>query len=311
MSARQGTQPKAVPGRTGSGTAQAAPLVESRRRAHGIVTIALARPEARNGLSQAMLAALQGAIDAAGADAGVRAVVLAASGPVFCAGHDLKEMTAHRADPDGGRAFTAVLMHQCATLMRSIVRCPKPVIAAVEGMATAAGCQLVATCDLAVASTTARFATPGVNIGLFCSTPMVALSRNVPRKRAMEMLLLGETLGPREAADYGLVNRVVPEGQALDEALHLARTLASKPPATLAIGKEAFYRQIEMSLADAYDHAAGVMVENMMNAESKEGIGAFVEKRAPDWEKAAHAASDRHGCSGSGARRGRPARKRP
>jgi enoyl-CoA hydratase/carnithine racemase len=144
----------------------------------------------------------------------------------------------------------------------------------------------VATCDLAGASETARFATPGVNIGLFCSTPMVALSRNVPRKRAMEMLLLGETLDADQAADYGLVNRVVPGGAALDEALNLARTLASRPPVTLAIGKEAFYRQIEMSLADAYDYAAGAMVENMMHAESEEGIGAFLEKRAPDWNKA-------------------------
>jgi enoyl-CoA hydratase/carnithine racemase len=160
------------------------------------------------------------------------------------------------------------------------------VIAAVEGVATAAGCQLVATCDLAIASEAARFATPGVNIGLFCSTPMVALSRNVPRKRAMEMLLLGEMLGPNEAADYGLVNRVVPAGAAVQEALALARTLASKPPATLAIGKEAFYRQVEMSLAEAYDYASGIMVENMMHGESKEGIGAFLEKRAPDWGKA-------------------------
>ena len=177
-------------------------------------------------------------------------------------------------------------MHQCSKLMRSIVQCPKPVIAAVEGTATAAGCQLVATCDLAVASETATFATPGVNIGLFCSTPMVALSRNVTRKRAMEMLLLGEMLSAREAAEYGLVNRVVPAGKAMDEAMQLAGVIASKPPATLAIGKEAFYRQIEMSLADAYDYAAGVMVENMMHAESKEGIGAFIEKRTPDWDKA-------------------------
>jgi enoyl-CoA hydratase/carnithine racemase len=310
MSAGEGTLARAAPGRTG-GTAAAASLVESRCREPGIMTITLARPEARNSLSEAMLAAMQSAIDEASADASVRAVVISARGPVFCAGHDLKELTAHRADPDGGRAFTAVLMRQCATLMRSIVRCPKPVIAAVEGVATAAGCQLVATCDLAVASATARFATPGVDIGLFCSTPMVALSRNVPRKRAMEMLLLGEMLGPREAADYGLVNRVVPEGAALDEALGLARILASKPPATLAIGKEAFYQQIEMALADAYDYAAGAMVENMMNAESKEGIGAFVEKRAPEWDKAkGGSASDRQGCSGS-ARRGRAARKRP
>jgi enoyl-CoA hydratase/carnithine racemase len=176
-------------------------------------------------------------------------------------------------------------MRQCAKLMRAIVRCPKPVIAAVQGTAQAAGCQLVATCDLAVAAEEATFCTPGVNIGLFCSTPMVALSRNVARKRAMEMLLLGELLPAREAAEYGLVNRVVPAGRVMEEALAFAEAIASKPPATLAIGKEAFYRQIEMPLADAYDYAAGVMVENMMHAESKEGIGAFIAKRTPVWDK--------------------------
>jgi enoyl-CoA hydratase/carnithine racemase len=284
MPARQRPSVGAAPVRARAAT-PAAPLVVSERREPGILVLTLARPDARNSLSQAMLAELQSAIDGAAADAGVRSVVIAATGPTFCAGHDLRELTAHRADPDGGRAFTALLMRACAKLMRSVVRCPKPAIAAVEGVATAAGCQLVATCDLAVASTTARFATPGVNIGLFCSTPMVALSRNVPRKRAMEMLLLGEMLGPHEAAEFGLVNRVVPEGEALNAALDLARTLASKPPATLAIGKEAFYRQVEMPLAEAYDYAAEVMVENMMHAESKEGIGAFLDKRAPDWDK--------------------------
>jgi enoyl-CoA hydratase/carnithine racemase len=266
-------------------TGSRATLLESESRA-GVLILTLARPETRNSLSQAMIEAMQGAIDAASQDAALRAVVVTARGTAFCAGHDLKELTAHRADADGGRAFTQLLMHQCSKLMRSIVQCPKPVIAAVEGTATAAGCQLVATCDLAVASETARFATPGVNIGLFCSTPMVALSRNVTRKRAMEMLLLGEMLSAREAAEYGLVNRVVPAGTAMDEALKLGGVIASKPPATLAIGKEAFYRQIEMSLADAYDYAADVMVENMMHAESKEGIGAFIEKRTPDWDKA-------------------------
>jgi enoyl-CoA hydratase/carnithine racemase len=176
-------------------------------------------------------------------------------------------------------------MRQCAKLMRTIVHCPKPVIAAVQGTAQAAGCQLVATCDLAVAAEEATFCTPGVNIGLFCSTPMVALSRNVSRKRAMEMLLLGDLLPARDAAEYGLVNRVVPGPRVLDEALALASVIASKPPATVAIGKEAFYRQIEMPLADAYDYAAGVMVENMMHAESEEGIGAFLEKRTPVWGK--------------------------
>lgn len=260
-------------------------LLESERRA-GVMILTLARPQARNSLSEAMLAALQDAVDAASQDTEVRVVVIAGKGAAFCAGHDLKELTAHRADADGGRGFTERLMRQCAKLMRSIVQCPKPVIAVVEGAATAAGCQLVATCDLAVASETAGFATPGVNIGLFCSTPMVALSRNVPRKRAMEMLLLGEMLSAREAAEHGLVNRVVQAGKAMDEALALAELVASKPPVTLAIGKQAFYRQVEMSLADAYEYAAGVMVENMMHRESKEGIGAFLDKRPPDWDKA-------------------------
>ena len=201
-----------APARREAESGTPAVLVESERRDGTALVLTLARPEARNSLSEAMLAALQGAIDAASADAGVRAVVIAGKGPAFCAGHDLRELTRHRSDPDGGRAFTERLMRACSDLMQSIVRCPKPVIAAVEGVATAAGCQLVATCDLAVASEAARFATPGVNIGLFCSTPMVALSRNVPRKRAMEMLLLGEMLSAREAAEYGLVNRVVPPG---------------------------------------------------------------------------------------------------
>jgi enoyl-CoA hydratase/carnithine racemase len=271
--------------RAGAAGGASGATVEIERPEARVLVLTLARPEARNSLSRAMLAALQGAIDAASADTEVRAVVIAGKGPVFCAGHDLRELTQHRSDADGGRCFTELLMRECATFMQSLLRCPKPVIAAVEGVATAAGCQLVATCDLAVASETARFATPGVNIGLFCSTPMVALSRNVPRKRAMEMLLLGEMLSAREAAEHGLVNRVVPAGKVLDAALGLARTVASKPPVTVAIGKEAFYRQMEMSLADAYDYAAGVMVENMMHAESEEGIGAFLHKRTPDWNK--------------------------
>ena len=260
------------------------PLLEISRLDSTLV-LTLARPEARNSLSAPLIEALQHAIDGASQDAAVRAIVIAAKGSVFSAGHDLKELTAHREDTDGGRAFTKLLMHQCSKLMRSIVQCPKPVIAAVEGTATAAGCQLVASCDLAVASEKAEFGTPGVNIGLFCSTPMVALSRNIPRKQAMQMLLLGERMGARDAAAHGLVNKVVSPGKAVEGALEMARMIASKPPATLAIGKEAFYRQLEMSLADAYDYAAGVMVENMMHAESKEGIGAFIEKRDPDWTK--------------------------
>jgi len=258
--------------------------LEIERRA-GVLLLRLARPERRNSLSEAMLAALQAAIDGAAEDPGVRSVLIAAKGTAFCAGHDLKELTAHRRDGDRGRAYFELLMRQCAKLMRSIVRCPKPVIAAVQGTAQAAGCQLVATCDLAVAAEEATFCTPGVNIGLFCSTPMVALSRNVPRKRAMEMLLLGELLPARQAAEYGLVNRVVPADRVLQEALALAQAIAERPPATLAIGKAAFYRQIEMELGDAYDYAASVMVQNMMHAESEEGIGAFIEKRAPVWPK--------------------------
>jgi enoyl-CoA hydratase/carnithine racemase len=273
-----------VTGPAAEGGVPGAP-VECTRPEAGVLVLTLARPEARNSLSEAMLAALQQAVDAASADATVRAVVIAGRGPAFCAGHDLRELTDHRPDPDRGRAFTERLMHACSAFMQSLVRCPKPVIAAVEGIATAAGCQLVATCDLAVAGEKARFATPGVNIGLFCSTPMVALSRNVPRKRAMEMLLLGDALSAGEAAEYGLVNRVVPAGEAFDAAMALARTVASKPPVTLTMGKAAFYQQVQMPLAEAYDYAAGVMVQSMLHTESEEGIGAFLEKRTPDWDK--------------------------
>jgi enoyl-CoA hydratase/carnithine racemase len=260
------------------------PDVEAERRGK-VLVLTLARPDRRNSLSESMLAALQAAIDEAVRDEAVRAVVIAARGSVFCAGHDLKELTLHRRDEDRGRGYLKALMRRCSHLMRSIVACPKPVIAAVQGTATAAGCQLVATCDLAVAAEEATFCTPGVNIGLFCSTPMVALSRNVPRKRAMEMLLLGEMLPACEAAQYGLVNRVVPAAGLTAEAMRLANAVASKPPVTLAMGKEAFYRQIEMGLSQAYDYAAGVMIENMMHAESEEGIGAFLEKRPPAWDE--------------------------
>jgi len=249
-----------------------------------IAILSLSRPELRNSLSESMLAALQAAIGEASQDDGVRVVVITAKGSVFCAGHDLKELTSHRGDADGGRSYYARIMGQCAQLMRAIVACPKPVIAAVQGTATAAGCQLVATCDLAVAAEEATFCTPGVNIGLFCSTPMVALSRNVPRKRAMEMLLLGEMLPARAARDYGLVNQVVPADKLMGEALSLARRIAAKPAATVAIGKQAFYRQIEAPFDRALEDAARVMVDNMMHADSKEGIGAFLEKRPADWK---------------------------
>ncbi|MDX2289075.1 MAG: enoyl-CoA hydratase [Hyphomicrobiaceae bacterium] len=271
----------AVP--SGPSDAGTAPLIRIEHPAAGVALIVLARPASRNSLSLAMIAALREAVATLGAAPDVRAIVLAADGPAFCAGHDLKELTARRADADGGKAFYSQTMQACAALMLSIVTCPKPVIAAVHAMATAAGCQLVASCDLAIAGSQAKFCTPGVNIGLFCSTPMVALSRNVPRKRAMEMLLLGEVITASQAAEYGLVNRALAETEPLAAALEMASVIASKSPATVAIGKEAFYRQLEMGLSDAYDYAAHVMVENMMHRDAVEGIGAFIEKRPPLW----------------------------
>jgi enoyl-CoA hydratase/carnithine racemase len=252
-------------------------------QAGSVLRLTLNRGGARNALSQGLMAALQDALDAAAADKTVRVIVIAADGPAFSSGHDLKEMTAHRADADKGKAFFAALFAQCSRLMQTVVRHPKPVIAQIQGIATAAGCQLVASCDLAVAADTARFATPGVNIGLFCSTPMVALSRNVSRKHAMEMLLTGEMIPASEAHRIGLINRVVAP-EALDaETTKLAELIATKPHGTLKIGKEAFYRQLEMGLADAYDYASQVMTQNMLAAEAEEGIGAFVEKREPKW----------------------------
>lgn len=258
--------------------------VRCERMQAGVAVLYLDRPHQRNSLSVAMMALLRTELAALGGDPRVAAVILAAEGPAFCAGHDLKELTSHRTDPDGGREFFNETMTLCAELMQAIVRCPKPVIAAVHGTATAAGCQLVASCDLAVADEDSRFATPGVNIGLFCSTPMVALSRNLSRKRAMEMLLLGEMMAASQAAEYGLINRVVAKGESLAAAMEMARTIASKSQLTIAIGKRAFYEQIEMSLAEAYDYAAKVMVENMLAADAAEGISAFLEKRSAVWK---------------------------
>ncbi len=249
-----------------------------------IAILTLNRPDARNALSEAMLAALGESLAAIAADRAVRAIVLAANGPAFSAGHDMKELTARRSDADGGRAYFKQVMDACSAVMQMIVRLPQPVIAAVEGAASAAGCQLVASCDLAVASQAARFVTPGVNIGLFCSTPMVALSRNIHRKAAMEMLLTGDMASAEEALRIGLVNRVVSAGSARDEALALARKIASKSTKVIGLGKEAFYRQLEMGLGDAYSYTAEVMVENMMARDADEGLCAFIEKREPRWE---------------------------
>jgi enoyl-CoA hydratase/carnithine racemase len=260
----------------------AEPLVLTARN-ESVLRLTLNRSGARNALSQGLMAALEQALVDAQSDKTVRVIVIAAEGPAFSSGHDLKEMTARRVDADKGKAFFTALFSQCSRLMQTIVRHPKPVIAQVQGIATAAGCQLVASCDLAVASSTARFATPGVNIGLFCSTPMVALSRNVSRKHAMEMLLTGEMISASEAHRIGLINRVVPQEALEAEAAKLAQLIATKPHGTLKIGKEAFYKQIEMGLSDAYDYASRVMTENMLAAEAAEGIGAFVEKREPKW----------------------------
>jgi enoyl-CoA hydratase/carnithine racemase len=250
-----------------------------------VLRLTLNRPGARNALSSDLMATLVAALDGAAADDGVRAVIIAAAGPVFSSGHDLKEMTALRADPDRGAAAFAALFTRCSALMQQIVTLPKPVIAEVQGVATAAGCQLVASCDLAVASSAARFATPGVNIGLFCSTPMVALSRNIARKAAMEMLLTGEMVTAGEALRLGLVNRVAAPDALAGETMALAQRVASRPRATVRTGKEAFYRQIDMTLEDAYAYAARVMSENMLAAEAEEGIGAFLDKREPKWPR--------------------------
>lgn len=249
----------------------------------GILLLTLSAPRRRNALSRVVMTTLESAVAGAAADRAIAAIVLAADGPAFSAGHDLKELSGHRSDADGGRAFFAETMLACSRLMQSIVHCPKPVIAAVEGVATAAGCQLVATCDLAVAAEGATFATPGVDIGLFCSTPMVALSRAVARKHAMKMLLLGTPVTADEAARIGLVNRVVSSERVRDEALAMARVIAAKSKHTVATGKTAFYRQIDMTLAEAYDYASAVMVENMLARDAEEGICAFLEKRPPVW----------------------------
>ena len=254
-----------------------------RENIDNIVLLTLNHPRTRNSLSEEMLSALRRELSDIAPERRVRAVVIAANGPAFSAGHDLKELTGHRADPDGGRSYAREIMESCSAMMLALLRLPQPVIAAVEATATAAGCQLVATCDLAVASTAAKFATPGVHIGLFCSTPMVALSRNVARKHAMEMLLTGDLIDAQDAYRMGLINRVVEPGMARDEALALARKIAAKPAAIVKLGKEAFYRQIETTITEAYTYATEVMVQNMMADDAAEGISAFVEKRPPKW----------------------------
>ena len=261
----------------------AAGLLQIDKDAHGILRLTLNDPVRRNALSEAMLDRLGAILADAAIDASVRVIILAANGPAFCAGHDLKEMSAGRTNADHGEAYFTDVLKRCSSVMQAILQNPKPVIAEVAATATAAGCQLVASCDLAYAAPSAKFSTPGVHIGLFCSTPMVALSRNVGAKHAMEMLLTGEMVPAARAAEIGLVNAVVDDADLTDHVPAVAHKIASKSPVTLAIGKSAFYTQRELSIADAYEYASRVMVENMLHRDAVEGIDAFIEKREPKW----------------------------
>lgn len=259
-------------------------LVKTQIDSQGVLRLTLCDASTRNSLSEAMLACLSEHFATASTDPTVKVIILAAEGPAFCSGHNLKELTAARVNDDGGKAYFSKIMQMCASMMQIIVNCPKPVIAEVDGIATAAGCQLVASCDLAVSSDKSQFSTPGVHIGLFCSTPMVALSRNVSNKHAMEMLLTGDMISPPRAVEMGLINQVVPAGSLQEATSAMACKIASKSSMTLATGKKAFYAQREMTLSDAYDYASQVMVENMLAQDAKEGIEAFINKRAPQWQ---------------------------
>lgn len=258
-------------------TASEEPLL-LRDDAEGITTLTLNRPKQYNALSEALLTALQESLNAIGQDSKVRVVIIAGAGKAFCAGHDLKEM---RANPD--REYYRVLFKRCGQMMLTVTRIPQPVIARVHGIATAAGCQLVASCDLAIASRNARFATSGINVGLFCSVPGVPLSRNVLRKHAMEMLLTGEFISAEAAAQLGLINRVAEPASLDEEIMTLARHITDRSPVAVRTGKQMFYRQIDQQLEAAYDYACEVMAENMMAEDAGEGIDAFIEKRDPVW----------------------------
>ena len=256
-----------------------------RHDTNSIAHLKMNAPEKLNALSEEMLSALQSQFDSLQNDRQIRAVILSGSGKAFCAGHDLKEMTAGRQAEDGGKAYFTELFQKCARMMTSIQKLPQPVIAQVHGIATAAGCQLVASCDMAVAADSTRFGVNGVNIGLFCSTPMVALSRNIPRKQAFEMLTTGQFINAERARELGLVNRIVSEDELEEATTELAETVASKLAVAVKIGKEAFYNQLQMPLSEAYDYTGSVMAENMLFSDTEEGISAFIEKRDPNWEQ--------------------------
>ncbi|MDP6163227.1 MAG: enoyl-CoA hydratase [Candidatus Thioglobus sp.] len=251
---------------------------------NGIFRLTLNDAKRRNALSEEMMAKLKSSLTDASDNKDIRVVIIAGNGPAFCSGHDLKQMTAGRDSDDNGLAYFKKIFSSCSELMQMIVKHPKPIIAEVSGVAAAAGCQLVACCDLAVAAMSARFITPGVNIGLFCSTPMVALSRNVSNKAAMEMLLTGDMVSADKAEHIGLVNRVTKDADLAQDTVSLAKLIASKSSLTLKIGKEAFYKQRDMPLSEAYDYASKVMVENMLKHDAKEGISSFLDKREPKWQ---------------------------
>lgn len=271
------TRSRTEPGREVAGT----PLTRADR--DGVAVLTLTRSEKRNALSDATLEALDDALAAIAQDGAVRAVVVASEGPVFSAGHDLKQLDAGRSDADGGRAYFEGVFSHCSAVMQRLAALPQPTIAAVEGLATAAGCQLVATCDLVVAGENARFQTPGVNIGLFCSTPMVALTRAVAPRHAMEMLLTGDPIDARTALAIGLVNRIAPAGETLTHAIALAERIASRAPRSIRLGKKLFRRQASLPLDEAYRLCSAAMVENLLTPEAEEGIAAVFEKRAPVW----------------------------
>ena len=259
-------------------------ILETSLNSNGVLRLNLNSPENLNALSENMIDLMQKNIDKGGSDKNVRVIIISAEGTTFSSGHDLKELTKERQNTDGGKNYFKKILDKCSKMMQSIVNNPKPIIAEVGGFATAAGCQLVASCDLAYASKSAKFATPGVNIGLFCSTPMVALSRNVSKKHAMDMLLNGELISANKAAEIGLINEVVEDEALNNYTLEKAMNIAKKSALTLKIGKGAFYKQSEMSLCDAYDYASSVMVENMLKKDAEEGIDAFINKRVPHWE---------------------------
>mgnify|MGYP001227716354 FL=1 len=259
-------------------------VLETYLNENGVMRFNLNSPENLNALSENMMDLMQNALDKASHNKNVRVIIISGEGSTFSSGHDLKELKAARKGADKGKKYFLKIMKKCSKMMQTIIKCPKPIIAEVEGTATAAGCQLVASCDLAYASSSAKFATPGVNIGLFCSTPMVAVSRNLSNKHSMEMLLTGELISSDKAAKIGLINDVVEISNLKNFVLSKAQTISKKSSTTLKIGKEAFYKQLDMNLSNAYNYASKVMVQNMLKLDAKEGIEAFIDKREPEWK---------------------------